>query len=153
MPAQYALRRIEFCDLPTLKRWRSLPEVQRHLRHPKLSWLSHLLWWWGIRRHTHPTQRVWAVVNAREELVGQVGYYYRSGDVAEASVLACTFHEDYALERELIPLLDAAARADGVRYLYAEVLTRAPLKRHGVFVGWGVTHADTKSTIYKRVIA
>src|SRR5690349_12817911 len=81
LPQAFALRPVELCDLPTLKRWRSLPSVQSHLRHPTPpTWPQHLAWWWRI--HHDPTCRVFAVT-LEDELVGQAGWYYRRGHAAE----------------------------------------------------------------------
>lgn len=159
MPAQYTLRPVEFCDLPTLKRWRELPSVQSHLRHPKLTWFQHLKWWWRIRRHGDPTCRVWAVVDNDGVLVGQAGLYYRMGPAAEVSVLVVL--ESRGVEREdtgaefavVSGPLTHAAKAWGLETLWAEVLTPAPLHRHWAFPPHTVIWADSYSTIYRWRIA
>lgn len=154
MSAQYQLRPVELCDLPTLKRWRALPSVQSHLRHPKTSWFQHLKWWWRIRRHGDPTCRVWAVTRD-DVLVGQAGLYYRMGPAAEVSVLVFRREaEDFEAE-ELITrgLLVMAARGWGLNTLFAEVLSTAPLMRHAVFPPNAVIWADSYSTIYRWRIA
>ena len=168
MSAQYQLRPVELCDLPTLKRWRELPSVQSHLRHPNITWFQHLKWWWRIRRHADPTCRVWAVVKD-DVLVGQAGLYYRMGPAAEVSVLMVVRGiwaqdlkwyevEDCEAEREIVhgPLTEAAL-AWGLDTLWAEVLATAPFRRHDVFTpGLGLSPliwADSYSTIYRWRIA
>lgn len=156
MPAQYALRPVRLSDLPALKWWRSFPDPRRHLRHPDLSWLQHLTWWWGIRSHTHPTQRAWAVVNHKGELVGQAGLYYKMGPAAEVSVLVLYPNgtEDWESEWVVVQdLLIPAAKAWGIETLWAEVLATAPLMRHNVFPSDAVVWADSYSTIYRWRIA
>lgn len=150
----FALRPVRLTDLPTLKRWRGLPEVQRHLRHPRTSWPQHLRWWWRIQRD--PTCRVWAVtVNGR--LVGQVGWYYRKYNAAEVSVLVVRDGgEDYACESLLVSYyLPPKAREAGLTTLWAEVLATAPLMRHSVFSPYpfSTITADSYSTIYRWSIA
>lgn len=155
MSAQYQLRPVEFCDLPTLKRWRELPSVQSHLRHPNLTWFQHLKWWWRIRRHGDPTCRVWAVVKD-DVLVGQAGLYYRMGPAAEVSVLVFNNEgqEWYGGESSVLhgPLTEAA-KGWGLNTLFAEVLTTAPLARHPVFPMESRIWADSYSTIYRWRIA
>ena len=154
MSAQYQLRPVEFCDLPTLKRWRSLPSVQSHLRHPQISWFQHLQWWWRIRRHGDPTCRVWAVTQDNV-LVGQAGLYYRMGPAAEVSVLVFDGNrEDFYAERRVLgSILADAAQKWGLNTLFAEVLTTAPIQRHAVFPAHSVIWADSYSTIYRWRIA
>lgn len=144
MSAQYALRPLEWCDLPTLKRWRALPEVQRHLRHPHTTWFQHLRWF--LRRD--PTRKVWAVT-WDESLVGIVGLYYRMGHGAEVSVLVMDGdREDYPAEKIAVHLLTQEARAWGLTSLWAEVLVTAPLQRHSLFPHPSIW-ADTYSTLYR----
>lgn len=145
MSAQYALRPVEWCDLPTLKRWRSLPEVQRHLRHPQTTWFQHLRWF--LRRD--PTCRVWAVT-WNDALVGVAGWYYRMGNAAEVSVLVMDRdREDAVGERVVVQgVLTRAAEAWGITTLWAEVLATAPVSRHSVFPPPSIW-ADSYSTIYR----
>lgn len=151
----FALRPVRLTDLPTLKRWRGLPEVQRHLRHPTTSWPQHLKWWWRIQHD--PTCAVWAVTELGR-LVGQVGWYYRKYNAAEVSVLVMMpwGKEDFPAEAEIVgTLLTAEARKAGLTTLYAEVLATAPLLRHTVFPPYphSTITADTYSTIYRWSIA
>ena len=149
MPSQgFALRPIELCDLPTLKHWRGLPDIQRHLRHPTTSWPQHLAWWWRTKHDR--TCRVWAIT-LNGELVGIGGFYYRRLGAAEVSVIVMSDGvEDWAAERYVVEhLLTPAGRKWGLYVLYAEVLSTAPLKRHTVFPTHGTVTADTYSTLYR----
>lgn len=154
MPAQYALRPVRLTDLPTLKRWRSLPDVQKHLRHPHTSWLTHLRWWWGIRAHQHPTRRVWAVT-WNGKLCGQAGLYYRTGAAAEVSILLVAQFPDRERDWSVAgrPVVEGPlateAKAWGLTCLWAEVLSTAPLARHTLFPPESVIWADHYSTLYR----
>lgn len=144
-----ALRHVRWSDLPALKRMRSLPEVQKHLRHPRLSWPQHLRWWLRIRAHSDPTCRVWTVVR-EGKVIGCAGLYYRMGVGAEVSILVVKDgREAYATERAVIVVpLTHKAKQWGLKELWAEVLSTAPLQRHGVFPGRPF-YADTHSTLYR----
>lgn len=146
MPPQVSLRPLRWSDLPALKRWRGLPDVSRHLRHPKTSWLQHLRWFLS-------KPSVWAV-EREGKLVGQVGWYYRVKDAAEVSVLVMDGdREDYAWERVVVSLyLAPLARAHGLKHLWAEVLSTAPLGRHHA-VSFGQSIGDSYSTFYRWSIA
>lgn len=151
----FALRRVRLTDLPALKRWREVPDVQRHLRHPHTPWAAHLRWWWGIRAHRHPTRRVWAVTYAGA-LVGQAGLYYRMGAAAEVSLLVMVgARESFAAEQEVLRLLERKARAWACTTLWAEVLATAPLARHSVFPPFpqATVSTDLYSTIYRWSLA
>lgn len=152
MPSQaFALRDIRLSDLPALKRWRSWPDVQRHLRNPTPpTWYQQFRWWRRIQRD--PTCRVWAVT-LEGELVGQAGWYYRKNYEAEVSVLVMDGDRE-AFETEgfvLRHLLTPKAREAGLTVLWAEVLATAPLKRHTVFPvsPHGTVTSDQYSTIYR----
>lgn len=150
----FALRPIRLTDLPTLKRWRSLPEVQKHLRHPTTSWWTHLRWFFRIRRD--PTCRVFAVT-LFGRLVGQVGWYYRKYNAAEVSILVIDGDvERFAAEAFVVDtLLPPEARKAGLTVLWAEVFATAPVERHTVFPGYprATITADGYSTIYRWSIA
>lgn len=148
-PQAFALRPIELCDLPTLKRWRAIPAVQSHLRHPiPPTWPQHLAWWWRTKHD--PSCRVFAVT-LNDELVGQAGWYYRRGTVAEVSLVVMDgYQECFATEGFILRhLLHPEAKTAGLTVLFAEVLATAPIKRHTVFPADGVVAADTYSTLYR----
>ena len=141
-PQDYHLRPLHWSDLPALKRWRQIPDVRRHLRNPRLNWLQHILWFLG-----RPT--VWAVT-LNGVLVGQAGWYYRTGTGAEVSILiVIDGYEDYGAERLVVSgLLAAKARAHGLTHFWAEVLATAPLYRHHA-VSLGPSVGDGYSTLYR----
>lgn len=150
-PQAFVLRPVRLWDLPTLKRWRSLPAIQSHLRHPTPpSWFDQLRWWWRIRHD--PTCRVWAVTYCGM-LCGHVGWYYRKYNRAEVSVLVVA--EDRELfdsERRLVEgALAHKAREAGLTGLYVEVLSTAPRERHTVFPPYprSTITADGYSTLYR----
>lgn len=149
LPQALALRPIRWTDLPALRRWRGLPEVQRHLRHPKQpTWIEQVRWFFRIRKDK--TCRVWAVT-LFGKLVGQAGFYYRVGDAAEVSVLAVDGQrEDFEVEHAVVRhLLPDAAREWGLTSLWAEVLGTAPLLRHFVFPQSKRIYSDRTSTFYR----
>lgn len=150
MPSQgLALRPVRLLDLPALRRMRSLPAVQAHLRHPQPpSWPHQLRWFWRI--HHDPTCRVWAVTRFGK-LIGQAGFYYRNGTGAEVSVLIVDeeredFEAEYWVVRNLLP---AKAREWGLTSLWAEVLSTAPLLRQYVFPQTKRIWSDGYSTLYR----
>ena len=150
-PQDFQLRPVRVTDLPTLKRWRSLPEVQSHLRHPSTSWADHLKWFLRIQRD--PTCRVWAVVYG-DQLVGQAGLYYKMGPAAEVSLVVFAGEKEaFTAERVALRELEYAALRWGVTTLWAEVLSTAPLQRHTVFPPASMIWADTYSTIYRWSLA
>lgn len=129
----YALRPVHLRDLPALKRWRGLPEVQRHLRHPHaFGWWRHLRWWWNNGKG----YRVYAVT-LNGDLIGVAGFYYIAQGAAELSILCVTHEqEDYPAERQALRLLLREARTIGLSHVWAEVVSTASLGRHSVF--WGL---------------
>lgn len=142
------VRPVRWTDLPTLKRWRSLPSLRSHLRHPDITWLQHLQWFWRIQRD--PTCRVWAVEYAGR-LAGVMGLYYRMGPAAEVSVMAVVLgREDFTLERQIVqgPLTEQAL-GWGLTTLWAEVLVTAPLQRHDLAPPRSLIWADHYSSIYR----
>lgn len=149
VPQGLALRPIRLTDLPTLKRWRSLPHIQAHLRHPRTTWSQHLRWFlW--QRH-HPSVKVWAVTLGGR-LVGQAGLYYRMGQGAEVSILMLDPQGRELFEVEWLivrTFLADEARAWGLTSLWAEVLATAPLSRHDVFRHGQLLWADHHSTVYR----
>lgn len=154
-PQAFALRPLRWTDLPALKRWRGLPEIQRHLRHPTPpTWVQHVRWFLRVRRD--PTCQVWAVTYGGK-LVGQAGWYYRRYNAAEVSILVVFgTMESFTHEATVLhSLLAPKAREYGLTTLWAEVLSRAPVGRHTVFPAFptSTVTADGKSTIYRWSIA
>lgn len=135
MPTQaFALRPVRLTDLPALRRWRSLPAVQSHLRHPQPpSWRQHLRWWWTIRND--PTCYVRAVTR-NGVLVGVAGCYYIGHLAGELSVL-CTDgeRERYDWELEALRLVIASAP---LLHVWAEVYPTAPEERQALFLDAGL---------------
>ena len=139
MSAQYALRPVELCDLPTLKRWRGLPSVQKHLRHPAPpSWPDHLKWWWRTRHD--PTCYVRAVTRDGQ-LIGVAGCYYIGLSAGELSVL-CTDGRGERYDWNLAALRLVIASAP-VCHVWAEVYPTAPIIRHTLFLDAGLTRVSS----------
>lgn len=129
LPQAFALRPVRWTDLPALRRWRGLPAVQRHLRHPTPpSWFQHLRWF--RRTHTDPTCWVRAVTR-NGQLVGVVGFYYLAHQTGELSVL-CVDGQVEAFDWEY-RAAKLAMQDCGLRHVWGEVYPEAPIGRKALF--------------------